>query len=110
MLHALLAFMIPAVAGGLAFYRQEALDAKDELQTTLNWIFMIGTGLFMITILFKALVSVPKCSKCHQKMKQLETVSISEKTILNFQWSSRWRIVQCPSCGLRYRIPGLSQE
>ena len=110
MFHALLVFLIPAVAGGWAFYRQEAFDAKDDLQTALHWAFMVGVGLFMITILFKALVALPRCPKCHQKMKQLETVTIAEKTILNLKSSSRWRIVCCPDCDLQYRIPELSQE
>jgi hypothetical protein len=108
MLHVLLVFMIPATAGGWAFYRQEAFSANDDLQSTLSWIFMIGVGAFMVTILIKALIALPKCPKCCRKMKQLETIDITEKTVLSLKTTSRWRIVECSHCDLRYRIPGLS--
>ena len=108
MMHALFVFMIPLGAGLWGFYRQEAFAAKDDLQSALQWIFMIGVGAFMITILVKALITIPKCPECQRKMRQLATIDITEKTILNLKSSSRWRIVECPHCSLRYRIPGLS--
>lgn len=108
MMHALLVIMVPVAAWIWGFYRQEVFAAKDDLQDALHWIFMIGVGAFMLTILAKALLTIPKCPKCQQKMRQLETIDITEKTILNLKSSSRWRIVECPHCNLRYRIPGLS--
>lgn len=110
MFHALVVFMIPVIAGGWAFYRQEQFDAKDSLQTTLFWICMIGVGFFMVTLLYKALVSLPKCPKCDAKMQQEETVTICEKNVFNLQSGSNWRIVHCSNCNCRYRIPGLSSE
>jgi hypothetical protein len=110
MMHALLVMLVPIAAWVWAFYRQEAFAAKDELQSALHWIFMIGVGAFMMTILIKALITVPKCPECQRKMRQLETINITEKTVLNFKSFSRWRIVECPHCNLRYRIPGLSNE
>lgn len=108
MKHALLVMMIPIAAWLWAFYRQEAFAAEDELQSALSWVFMSGVGAFMITILIKALITIPKCPECLRKMQQLETIVITEKTVLNFKSSSRWRIVECPHCNLRFRIHGLS--
>lgn len=108
MMHAFFIFMIPATAGLWGLYRQETFAAKDDLQTALQWIFMTGVGAFMITILVKALITIPKCPGCQRKMQQLETINITEKTILNLKSYSCWRIVACPHCHLRYRIPGLS--
>lgn len=110
MMHVLLVMIVPLAAWIVAFYRQEAFAAKDDIQDALAWIFMIGVGVFMITILIKALITIPKCPECQQKMRQLETIDITEKTVLNFKSSSRWRIVECPHCNLRYRIHGLSKE
>jgi hypothetical protein len=107
MMHALLVMLVPVAAWVWGFYRQEVFAAKDELQSALHWTFMIGVGAFMMTILIKALITVPKCPECQRKMRQLETINITEKTVLNFKSSSRWRIVECPHCNLRYRIPGL---
>ena len=108
MMQAHFVFMIPLAAGLWGFYRQEAFAAKDDLQSTLQWIFLIGVGAFMITILIKALVTIPKCPECQRKMRQLETIEIKQTTILNLKSSTRWRIVACPHCNSRYRIPGLS--
>ena len=110
MMHVLLVMIVPLAAWIVAFYRQEAFAAKDDIQDALAWIFMIGVGAFMITILVKALITIPKCPECQQKMRQLETIDITEKTVLNFKSSSRWRIVECPHCNLHYRIHGLSKE
>ena len=71
---------------------------------------MIGVGVFMVTILINALITAPKCPDCNRKMRQLETIDVTEKTFLNIKSTSRWRIVHCPNCNLRYRIPGLSNE
>ncbi len=109
MIHALAVFMIPALAGGWAFYRQESFSAQDELQSALHWTFMGGVALFMLTILFKALVTVPRCSKCNCKMRQLETITITERALFNIRSETKWRVVECPLCHDRYRIPGLSQ-
>ena len=108
MMHVLFVFITPLTAGLWGLYRQEAFAANDDIQSVLSWIFMIGVGAFMITILFKALITLPKCPECQRKMRQLETIEITEKTILNLKSSSRWRIIECPHCNLRYRIPGLS--
>ena len=117
MLHMFIIFAIPASAGAWALYRQEASATDDELQSILGWVFMIGVGLFMLTILFKALISIPKCPKCGKKMKQLKTISITQKpnnlkktSMFNPESTTRWRIVDCASCNLRYRIHGLSVE
>ena len=110
MMHALLVMIVPLAAWTVAFYRQETFAAEDDLQDALSWIFMIGVGAFMITILIKALITIPKCPECQRKMRQLETIDITEKIGLNFKSSSRWRIVECPHCNLRYRIPGLSND
>ena len=110
MLHALFVFMIPAIAGSWAFYRQEAFAADDNLQSALGWFFMGGVGAFMITILNKALVTLPKCPECSRKMKQEKAIDIPDKAVLGMQSSSKWRIVHCPHCDTRYRVPGLSQE
>ena len=109
-MHVLLVMIVPLASWIVAFYRQEAFAAKDDIQDALAWIFMIGVGAFMITILIKALITIPKCPECQRKMRQLETIDITEKTVLNFKSSSRWRIVECPHCNLRYRIHGLSKE
>lgn len=108
MAHALVVFMIPLSAGLWGLYRQEAFAAKDDLQSALQWIFMIGLGAFMITILIKALITTPKCPECQRMMRQIDTIDVTEKTVLNFKSTSSWRIVECPHCNLRYRIPGLS--
>ena len=108
MFHALLVLLIPLSAWAWGYHRQEVYSADDELQTALGWIFMVGVGLFMMTLLFKALVSRPKCPDCKRKMVELETIDIAEKPILGIKSSSRWRIVECPCCKSRYRIPGLS--
>lgn len=108
MMHVLYVSMIPLASWLWAFYRQEVFAAEDELQSALSWIFMIGVGAFMITILIKALITIPKCPKCREKMRQLATIDIVEKTVLNLKSSTRWRIVECPQCNLRYRIPRLS--
>ncbi len=110
MMHAMFVMIVPLAAGLVAFYRQEAFAAEDNIQDALAWIFMIGVGAFMVTILIKALITIPKCPECHRKMRQLETIDISEKSVLNFKTSSRWRIVECLHCNLRYRIPGLSND
>jgi hypothetical protein len=107
MMQALLVLLVPVSAWIWAFYRQESFAAEDDLQTVLHWVFMIGVGAFMITILVKALITIPKCPECQRRMRQLETIRISEKTFLNLKSSSSWRIVECPQCNLRYRIPGL---
>ena len=73
MLHAFLVALIPLSAGAWAFYRQETYSTSDELQSTLSWVFVGGLGLLMVMFLFKALVSLPKCPKCHRRMKQGET-------------------------------------
>lgn len=108
MLHALLVVLIPLGAWGWAYYRQEAFAADDRLQSALHWVFMAGVGLFMVTILIKALVTVPKCPECARKMREIETITVVETTVFNLKSTSRWRIVECPVCGVRYRIPGLS--
>ena len=74
----------------------------------LHWVFFVGVGLFMVTILIKAVVSLPKCPQCNHKMKETGTIDITEKSIFNLRSSSRWRIVECPHCSCRFRIPGLS--
>lgn len=108
MMQALLLMIVPLSAWCVAFYRQEAFAAKDGLQDVLGWIFIMGVVSFMIFILVKALVLIPKCPECRRKMRELETIDITKRTVLNFKISSRWRIVECPHCNLRYRIPGLS--
>ena len=108
MMHAMIVFMIPAIAGGWSFYRQEVYSAEDTFQNVLLWSFMIGVGLFMLTILFKALVSLPRCSKCGCRMRNVRTVSITETQIFGFKDESSWRVVECPSCREEFRIPGLS--
>lgn len=108
MKHVLLVTIVPVAAGILGFYRQEVYSAKDALQDVLSWIFMIGVGVFVITILIKAIITIPKCPKCQRKMRQLETIDITDETFLSFKTSSRWRIVECPHCNQRFRIPGLS--
>jgi hypothetical protein len=108
MLHALLVFLIPLSAWSLAYYRQEAFSADDQLQSALNAVFFVGVGLFMITILIKALVTLPKCPRCNCKMKEVETIRIVEKTIFNFKCGSSWRVVECSHCNSRFRIPGLN--
>ena len=109
MLHALFVFLIPAVAGGWAFYRQETFEANDNFQSVLEWVFMIGVGLFMLTILFKALVFLPRCPECRRKMVQLRTISIVDSEVFGMKSESKWRVVECPNCHEEYRIPGLSQ-
>ena len=106
---ALLVFSIPAVAGGVALYRQEAFSANDTLQSVLHWVFMGGIGLFMLTVFYFALFALPKCPECRRRMRQLETVDIAEKTVFNLENTSRWRIVECPHCHLRFRIHGLTR-
>jgi hypothetical protein len=108
MLHAFVVALFPLGAWAWAYYRQETYSADDDLQSALHWVFMAGVGLLMVTFLFKALVSLPKCPKCHRKMQQRETIAISEKTFFNLRSKSQWRVVECPHCVLRYRIPGLS--
>ncbi len=109
MFHAFLVILIPLGAWFWAYFRQEAYSADDRLQSTLHWIFMVGVGLFMLTILIKALVSLPKCPECKRTMKEIETISIQETTLFNLKSTSHWRIVECSCCGSRYRIPGLGQ-
>ena len=109
-LHIIPVFMIPVIAGAWAFYRQESYSADDDLQTALSWVFMLGIAAFMITILYRALVALPKCPTCHRKMTQLQTVNITERTVFNLKSSSRWRIVECRECNNQYRIPGLSSD
>lgn len=108
MRHALLVVLIPLGAWGWAYYRQEAFAADDRLQSVLHGVFMAGVGLFMLTILIKALITVPKCPACGCRMREIETISMVETTVFNLKSTSRWRIVECPGCGVRYRIPGLS--
>lgn len=107
-MHVMSVSLIPAVAGSCALYRQEAYAAEDTLQTVLVWSFMVGVGLFMLTILFKALVSLPRCSECGCRMKNISTISISESQIFGFKDETIWRVVECSSCRKQYRIPGLS--
>ncbi len=109
-LHIIPVFMIPVIAGAWAFYRQESYSADDDLQTALSWVFMLGIAAFMITILYRALVALPKCPTCHRKMTQLQTVNITERTVFNLKSSSRWRIVECRECNNQYRIPSLSSD
>lgn len=108
MFHAFLVILIPLGAWAWSYHRQEAHAADDQLQSVLHWIFFAGFGLFMLTILFKAAVSLPKCPDCKRKMVEKETMDMAQKPILGIKSSSRWRIVACPCCGSRYRIPGLS--
>jgi hypothetical protein len=108
MLHAFLVFLIPLGAWMWGYHRQEAYSADDRLQSALNLVFLVGVGLFMLTILIKATVSLPACPECHRKMKEIETISIAEKPIFRIKSSQRWRIVECPHCKIRFRIPGLS--
>lgn len=105
---AVMVFMIPVISGAWAFYRQETYGVQDKLQTVLHWCFMVGVGLFMITILWKALISLPRCKKCGRKMRDICTISIIECGILGMQEKSQWRVVACPSCREEFRIPGLS--
>jgi hypothetical protein len=105
--HAVLVFMIPTLAGAWGLYRQEAHAADDDLQTALAWIFLLGVAAFMVTILIKALVSLPVCPNCHRKMKEIGKIEISSR-VLFLKSTSRWRVVDCPECKQRYRIPGLS--
>ena len=108
MLHALFVFMVPAIAGGWSFYRQEAFAADDVLKSVLTWVFIGGVGAFMLTILFKASASLPQCPQCGRKMRNVRTIKITEKQILGFKENSVWRVVECPSCRDEFRIPGLS--
>ena len=110
MVHILLVFAIPTIAGLWAFYRQEAYSAKDYLQSALTWVFLLGLGSFMITIVYKGLFALPNCPTCHRKMKNIKTIKMTERTIFNLKSTSRWRIVECPHCDKQYRIPGLSQD
>ncbi|MDB4554198.1 hypothetical protein N9Z94_00245 [Akkermansiaceae bacterium] len=82
MKHSLLVMVIPGVAWAWSYYRQENFGAKDHLQEILSWVFMGGIGLFMLTILYKALVSRPKCPTCQRKMREVETITISEKQLI----------------------------
>jgi uncharacterized protein with PIN domain len=74
----------------------------------LHWIFLIGVGAFMATILIKALVSLPQCPECRRTMREISTIEIADKPVLKIKSSSTWRIVECPHCRTRFRIPGLS--
>lgn len=107
MLHAFLVAIISLSAWAWGFYRQEVYSAADELQTVLQWMFVGGLGLMVVTFLYKALMSLPSCPKCHRRMKQLETISITSRTVFNLRHTSKWRIVGCSYCDLRFRIPGL---
>lgn len=109
MIRAFMVIALPLGAWTWAYYRQEAFNAKDDLQSALHWIFMGGVGLFMLYILYAALAAVPKCAKCNCKMKQLETITITERALFNIKSQTKWRVVECPKCRDRYRIPGLSQ-
>ncbi len=109
MRHALAVFLVPSLAGAWAFYRQEAHGADDPLQSALCIAFVAGVVAFMGTVLFKALVSRPNCPHCDCRMEPLETIEITERTRMNLESSSCWRVVRCPSCDARYRVPGLSQ-
>ena len=108
MLHAFLVVLVPMTAWFWAHYRQETFAADDSLQSALHVVFLVGVGLFVLTILIKALVAVPRCPKCNQVMREIETVDITEKSVFNLKTSSRWRIVECPGCNCRFRVPGLS--
>jgi len=77
MRQAVLVWLIPAAAGIWAFYRQEAFAAKDALQSALTVVFLVGITAFMVTILIKALLTLPKCPECSRTMTEGETLKIS---------------------------------
>lgn len=108
MLHAFLVFLIPLGAWTWSYYRQETYSADDQLQSALTIVFLVGIGLFMLTILIKAIVSVPRCPECNRKMIGTETIDIAEKPVFKIKSTQSWRVVECPHCNTRFRIPGLS--
>jgi hypothetical protein len=93
MWHAGLVLLIPIVCWLWAYHRQENFAAEDDLQTVLHWIFLIGVGAFMATILIKALVSLPQCPECRRTMREISTIEIADKPVLKIKSSSTWRIV-----------------
>jgi len=95
----LLVFMIPAIAGGLAFYRQEAFSANDDTQRHLMMVVWIGIPAFMLMILYKGLMARPTCPDCGAEMKEKETFYIDDAS---------WRIVCCTKCNMCCRIHGLT--
>ena len=48
MMHVLLVMIVPLAAWIVAFYRQEAFAAKDDIQDALAWIFMIQSSSILI--------------------------------------------------------------
>ena len=96
MLQAVGIMAIPLAAWGIGYYRQEHLGVKDELQETLQWVFMLGVGAFMLAIVYKALASVPKCPHCSTRMGNTDTIVVGK---------TRWRVVKCPQCGSTFRVP-----
>ena len=109
MVHAALVFAIPMGAGVWASFREQASGANDPLQRVLEWTFIGGAVLFVATILYKALASLPKCPDCSRKMEQLRTIRIPDRPDLDCKTESRWRVVACPVCRREFRVPGLSR-
>ncbi|MGC6424864.1 MAG: hypothetical protein ACON4O_07755 [Lentimonas sp.] len=94
--------------GGIGFYRQEKYSAKDDIQTTLIALFILGLLTFMGAVLYKALISIPSCPKCNRKMKEIETVTIVGEPVFGVKPKRNWRIIECRNCQEKHRIPGLS--
>lgn len=98
-IQALLVFTIPATAGSLAFYRQEAFSADDDIQRYLMMVVWLGIPAFMLMILYRTLMARPVCPDCGAKMKEEETIDID---------GASWRIVHCAKCKTCYRVHGLT--
>lgn len=108
MRHIAVLFGIVITIGGSAMYRQETMAAEDELQTALVTFCVCGIGAFMIAVLYKALCAKPECPACRIKMPTVETITLRQPAAFGTKCDRVWRVVCCPRCGGRHRVPGLS--
>ena len=98
MLLALPAFGIAAVAGVWAALREESIQEPDAVQEILKWVFFGGWLIFITTLIFRGLVARPRCPECGSKLSRRKTIWFRRR------WP--WRVLECESCDLRFRIPG----
>jgi hypothetical protein len=78
-----------------------ALLAFNKFVPNNLWIVPVGSGALILTILYRALVALPRCKSCRTKMRYSQTIQIDQ---------SSWKVIECPKCKSAFRIPALSPE
>jgi hypothetical protein len=82
------------------------LENKGGIASEAGNIMLSAAPFLMVFIfgyfLYMTLLAKPKCPKCGNRLDGDGSVELDD--------GSMWRMVSCPKCQKKYRIPGLSED